>query len=74
MVTPFDHIFTNISCLKTWFLFWHYLGCFGYFSKKLGDFFSKSSGHPGPRLIRLTDLDELFKASGDSKIVRAPDY
>ncbi len=49
-------------------------GLFWLLFKKLGDFFSKSSGHPGPHLIRLTDLDELFKASGDSKIVRAPGY
>jgi hypothetical protein len=45
LVTSLLH-FHQFKLFKTWFVFWHYLSCFGYFSKNWA-IFSKSSGHPG---------------------------
>jgi hypothetical protein len=74
MMTPLVTSLLHFHQFKNMVYILALFGLFWLLFKKLGDFFSKSSGHPGPHLIRLTDLDELFKASGDSKIVRAPGY
>ncbi len=45
LVTSLLH-FHQYKLFKTWFIFWHYLGCFGHCSKNWA-IFSKSFGHPG---------------------------
>jgi hypothetical protein len=36
------YILNKLSCLRKWFVFWHFLGCLGHFSKNWA-IFSKSS-------------------------------